>query len=86
MFEDIVQDLDTAMNQYGNPVDHANEEARSRCLAPASAQIYRILFPDLFSLLILIPAVQPDGRSFQINHPQYSRIYHTRLYDNERAR
>jgi hypothetical protein len=37
MFEAIVGDLDIIMNQYGDPVDHDNEEARSRCLAPVSA-------------------------------------------------
>ena len=86
MFKEIVGDLDMAMYQYGEPLDHDNEEARSRCLAPVSAQIYRILFHDLFLLVALIPAVQPDGCPFQINHPQYSRIYHTRPHDNEGPR
>ena len=57
LFKEIVEDIDIAMNQYGEPVDHNNEEARSRCLAPVRAHIYRILFPDLLSLLTLIPAV-----------------------------
>ena len=86
MFKEIVNDLDIAMYQYGEPLDHNNVEARSRCFAPVSAQIYRILFLDLFWLLTLKPAVQPDGRPFQINHPQYSRIHHTRPYDNKGAR
>ena len=38
MFKDIVMDLQIAMNQYGEPLDHKNEEARSRFLAPVSAQ------------------------------------------------
>jgi len=39
MFKEIVGDLDMAMYQYGEPLDHANEEARSRCLAPVSSNI-----------------------------------------------
>ena len=57
LFKEIVEDLDIAMNQYGEPYYHNNEEARSRCLAPVSAHIYWIPFPDLLSLLTLIPAV-----------------------------
>jgi len=26
MFRDIVEDLDVVMNQYGDPVDHNNED------------------------------------------------------------
>jgi len=37
MFKEIVGDLDVTMNQYGDPVQHSNEEARSMCLAPVSA-------------------------------------------------
>lgn len=44
LFKEIVEDIDIAMNQYGEPVDHNNVEARSRCLVPVSAHIYRILF------------------------------------------
>ena len=84
MFKKIVEDVDIAMYQYGEPLDHNNVEAGSRCLAPVSAQIY--LFLDLFSLLTLKPAVQPDGSPFQINHPQYPRIHHTQPYDNKGAR
>ena len=80
MFKGIVYDIQTAVNQYGEPLDHQNEEARSRCLAPVSSHSLA-----LFPLLTLILAAQPDGRPFQINHPQYSRIHHTRPYDNERA-
>ena len=35
------------------PLDHNNVEARSRRLVPVSAQIYRVLILDLFSLLTL---------------------------------
>ena len=38
LFKEIVEDLGIAMNQYGEPRDHKNEEARSRFLAPVSAQ------------------------------------------------
>ncbi|KAK2467391.1 hypothetical protein APHAL10511_000626 [Amanita phalloides] len=34
LFKDIVSDLEVIMNQYGEPVNHKNEEARSRFLAP----------------------------------------------------
>jgi len=33
-----MQTFDIVMNQYGEPRDHKNEEARSRFLAPVSAQ------------------------------------------------
>jgi len=36
LFKDIVQDLEISMKQYGEPNEQANEEARSRCLAPVS--------------------------------------------------
>ena len=38
LFKAIVEDLGIVMNQYGEPRDHQNEEARSRFLAPVSAQ------------------------------------------------
>ena len=38
LFKAIVEDLDIVMNQYGEPRDHKNELARSRFLAPVSAQ------------------------------------------------
>jgi hypothetical protein len=86
--KNIVRDLEVMNLEYGEPLDHENAEARSRFLAPVS-EIYP---PDasiprlFFSLLTLIPVVQPDGRAFQlINHPQYSRIHHTWPYDNKRA-
>ena len=37
LFKAIVEDLGIVMNQYGEPRDHQNEEARSRFLAPVSA-------------------------------------------------
>ena len=37
MFEAIVGDLDIIMNQYGDPTELDNEEARSKCLAPVGA-------------------------------------------------
>ena len=38
LFKAIVEDLGIVMNQYGEPRDHKNEAARSRFLAPVSAQ------------------------------------------------
>jgi len=34
LFKDIIGDIQIAMKQYGPPMDHHNEEARSRFLAP----------------------------------------------------
>jgi len=34
LFKEIVQDIEIVMKQYGEPVQHKNEEARSRFLAP----------------------------------------------------
>jgi len=34
LFKDIIGDIEIAMKQYGPPIDHKNEEARSRFLAP----------------------------------------------------
>jgi hypothetical protein len=36
LFQQIVEDIQLAMKQYGPPDDHVNEEARSRFLAPVS--------------------------------------------------
>ena len=52
IFKSIVEDLDIVMNQYGDPRDHKNEEARSRFLAPVSAQ----RFPKGIASLTLLPA------------------------------
>ena len=40
LFKDIIGDLQVIMKQYGEPVRHKNEEARSRFLAPVSARGY----------------------------------------------
>ena len=40
LFKDIIGDLQVIMKQYGEPTRHKNEEARSRFLAPVSAQGY----------------------------------------------
>ncbi len=87
MFKNIVYDIQIALNQYGEPLDHQNEEARSRCLAPVSSRLSFGFLHSLafYSLVTLILAAQPDGRPFQINHPQYSRVHHTRPYNNKRA-
>ena len=38
LFKAIVEDLDVVMNQYGEPRDHENGEARPRFLAPVRAR------------------------------------------------
>ena len=38
LFKDITGDVQVIMKQYGEPVRHGNAEARSRFLAPVSAQ------------------------------------------------
>ena len=40
LFKDIIGDLQVVMKHYGEPARHKNEEARSRFLAPVSAQSY----------------------------------------------
>jgi hypothetical protein len=57
LFKSIVGDLEIVMNQYGEPRDHKNEEARSRFLAPVSAQrfpslLLRSRFYQLFNRTI----------------------------------
>jgi hypothetical protein len=37
LFKAIVKDITIIMNQYREPMDHKNAEARSRFLAPVSA-------------------------------------------------
>ena len=39
LFKEILSDLEVIMNQYGEPVNHKNEEARSRFLAPVSPSV-----------------------------------------------
>lgn len=34
LFKKVVEDLEIAMNHYGEPLDHKNEEARSRFISP----------------------------------------------------
>jgi len=34
LFKDIIGDIEIVMKQYGPPMDHKNEEATSRFLAP----------------------------------------------------
>ena len=37
LFKSIVQDIDVMLVQYGPPIEHSTEEARSRFLSPVSA-------------------------------------------------
>jgi hypothetical protein len=37
LFKSIVQDIDIMLVQYGPPIEHETEEARSRFLSPVSA-------------------------------------------------
>lgn len=39
LFKDIIGDIEIVMKQYGPPMDHKNEEATSRFLAPVSVYI-----------------------------------------------
>jgi hypothetical protein len=36
LFKSIVQDIDVMLVQYGPPINHETEEARSRFLSPVS--------------------------------------------------
>jgi hypothetical protein len=45
LFKGIVQDLEVSMRQYGEPNEQVNEGARSRYLAPVSAQWQLPLLP-----------------------------------------
>ena len=46
MFKDIVYDIQIALNQYGEPLDHQNVEARSRCLAPVRSSQLSLRIPS----------------------------------------
>jgi len=72
LFKEIVADLEMTMKQYGEPIQHENEEARSRFLAPVSDSF----LPNAVALTFL-SAVQSHNCSFQFDYPQYSRICHT---------
>ena len=39
LFKDIIGDIQIIMKQYGEPIRHKNEAARSRFLAPVSARL-----------------------------------------------
>ena len=68
LFKEIVQDVQLIMKQYGPPVDHQNEEARSRFLVPVSIHPVSLFFPTL----IRLSAHQPAGRSVRFadyEHP-----------------
>ena len=64
LFKSIAGDLEIVMNQYGEPREHKNEEARSRFLAPVCSKV-SFAAPSL----TLLPAFQSHDCSFQINHP-----------------
>jgi hypothetical protein len=84
MFKEIVQDLEIGMNQYGEPLNHSNMEARSRFLAPVSAR-YIPHFSCAILALTLQPAVQQDRFTLQIKRLQYSRIHYA-WYDDKGTR
>jgi hypothetical protein len=55
LFKSVVQDIDIMLVQYGLPIDHETEEARSRFLCPASAsQLFIRQSKSKFSLRSLI--------------------------------
>jgi len=55
LFKSIVQDIDIMLVQYGPPIEHETEEARSRFLSPVSASQLFIRQSKLkFSLRSLI--------------------------------
>ena len=45
LFKKIVEDLDIAMYQYGDPIYHNNEEARLKCISKITC--FWRTFPDL---------------------------------------
>jgi len=63
LFKLIVGDLEIVMNQYREPRNHKNEEARSRLLAPVCS---KVSFTAL--LLMLLLAFQLHNFSFQIDN------------------
>jgi hypothetical protein len=67
LFKAMVEDPDIVMDQYGEPCDHKNEEARSRFLAPVSTQ--SASFVKIFTHTS--PAFQSYHHSFQIVHCEY---------------
>ena len=48
LFKEVVQDIELAMKQYGKPVHHGNEEARSRFLAPVCPTLHSPYFVSDF--------------------------------------
>ena len=66
LFKEIVQDIEIAMKQYGEPVQHKNEEARSRFLAPVSDQRQPPF--RLVVTLMLLPVVQSHRRTLRLKH------------------
>ena len=63
LFKLIVGDLEIVMNQYREPRDHKNEEARLRLLAPVCS---KVSFTALSLMLLL--AFQLHNFSFQIDN------------------
>jgi hypothetical protein len=68
LFKEIIGDIEIVMKQYGPPMDHKNEEARSRFLAPVFNRIIA-----LFGLLIsntpesIMPGrIATKGRQFRV--------------------
>ena len=60
LFKSIVQDVDIMLVQYGPPLDHETEQARSRFLSPVSAshfsdhQTNSNFYSEIFNRLIAI--------------------------------
>jgi hypothetical protein len=62
LFKSIVQDIDVMLVQYGPPVEHRTEEARSRFLSPVSASHFSDhrpptnsnFYPEIFNRLIAV--------------------------------
>jgi hypothetical protein len=72
LFKAMVEDLGVVMNQYGEPRDHKDEEARSRFLAPVSTQ--SVSFVKIFTLLQLFNRTVALFKLTIVNTPE-SMIY-----------
>ena len=57
LFKDIVADLEVTMKQYGEPVQHENEEARSTFLAPVSDSFWPMTFSEMMGLKFAVGTV-----------------------------
>jgi hypothetical protein len=51
--KEIVQDIEVALRQYGEPFQQLNEEARSRYLAPVSAHLLLIFCTHARTILLV---------------------------------